>query len=753
MPEPLINRAVHANDKTITVNGGKGPPLDNAALDIKHVQEVPHKPHNAANPNRPAEPDDEAAGGSNVDHGNKEGASRVMFKPACNVTAKDVSSAIRRAKSPQCKQEIADVFCQQQAGQLYSLQLPNFCPNRGMKYAGLQFTKECWCGNQYGQHGAQLEEAHCQSICPGNASETCGAYLSNRVFGTGVHEVKREEAPLKHRILNATEQRVKIVFVLTVNGRAIRQVARLLRVIYSPEHFYYIHVDKRQEFLYRELLSLQERLPNVMLTQQRFSTIWGGASLLQAHLAFLTELFQERPSWDWDYYINLSESDYPVKSITELREYLTAYKGINFLRSFGKNVPRFIKKQGLDQTFHECENHLWRVGPRPLPSGVVFDGGSDWIGLWREFAHYAVFSQDELVSGLKKYYRHTLLPVESYFHMVLQNSKFCGQSTDNNLHLTNWRRKQGCKCQYKHVVDWCGCSPNDLKINDIEKLISFDKKPMFFARKFEAIVDQAVINMVDKTLHGYLYGAMPAQKSYWQNIYHHLDKSTRVGTDFDMKELIFRNYGNLIGPYDEIAIRHEWGPGQELTVSLAWVDPTNIVAASYDVHIPTSHYVSHQRPLLRNPLRPGIWTACVMIDLHLVARVQFLVNPLTLYKGQPISVSQALKAHAGPHGNEYTTTDFSEFLPNLRLSQSEELSEEARLNSHLFGQQLDWWVDQLAELFWPVQLACVLGASPSTGCPSLPQCQDTHWSSRSSDPKSDLRYVGDKLPVHLPPNR
>ena len=73
---------------------------------------------------------------------------------------------------------------------------------------------------------------------------------------------------------------------------------------------------------------------------------------------------------------------------------------------------RFIKKQGLDQTFHECENHLWRVGPRPLPSGVVFDGGSDWIGLWREFAYYAVFSQDELVTGLKKYYKYSLLPVE-----------------------------------------------------------------------------------------------------------------------------------------------------------------------------------------------------------------------------------------------------------------------------------------------------------------------------------------------------
>ena len=39
--------------------------------------------------------------------------------------------------------------------------------------------------------------------------------------------------------------------------------------------------------------------------------------------------------------------------------------------------------------------------------------------------------------------------------------RFCSSGVNNNLHLTNWRRKLGCKCQYKHIVDWCGCSPND----------------------------------------------------------------------------------------------------------------------------------------------------------------------------------------------------------------------------------------------------------------------------------------------------
>lgn len=36
---------------------------------------------------------------------------------------------------------------------------------------------------------------------------------------------------------------VKIVFLLTLNGRALRQVRRLLKILYHKNHYYYIHVD------------------------------------------------------------------------------------------------------------------------------------------------------------------------------------------------------------------------------------------------------------------------------------------------------------------------------------------------------------------------------------------------------------------------------------------------------------------------------------------------------------------------------
>lgn len=135
--------------------------------------------------------------------------------------------------------------------------------------------------------------------------------------------------------------------------------------------------------MFRELLYLERRFPNIRLTRRRFATIWGGASLLQMLLSSMRELLEY--NWEWDFVLNLSESDYPVKTLNKLVEFLTANRGKNFVKSHGREVQRFIQKQGLDKTFIECDNHMWRTGDRKLPWGVQIDGGSDWVALSREF--------------------------------------------------------------------------------------------------------------------------------------------------------------------------------------------------------------------------------------------------------------------------------------------------------------------------------------------------------------------------------
>lgn len=234
--------------------------------------------------------------------------------------------------------------------------------------------------------------------------------------------------------------------------------------------------------------------------------------------------------WHWDFVINLSESDFPVKTVDKLAEFLSANRDRNFVKSHGREVQRFIQKQGLDKTFVECDTHMWRIGDRTLPNGVQIDGGSDWVALSRPFVEYvAADEKDTLVEGLLKVFRHTLLPAESFFHTAIRNSKFCNTYVDNNLHVTNWKRRLGCKCQYKHVVDWCGCSPNDFKPDDWPRLLQTEGKQVFFARKFEPIINQAVILKLETWLYGHLHLVdVPNIYSYWQNVYCHKDSSPKA---------------------------------------------------------------------------------------------------------------------------------------------------------------------------------------------------------------------------------
>lgn len=53
------------------------------------------------------------------------------FVPKCDILGKDALSALHRAGSQLCRQEIANIVCQHQAGQLMPDALPQFCPQFG----------------------------------------------------------------------------------------------------------------------------------------------------------------------------------------------------------------------------------------------------------------------------------------------------------------------------------------------------------------------------------------------------------------------------------------------------------------------------------------------------------------------------------------------------------------------------------------------------------------------------------------------
>lgn len=188
----------------------------------------------------------------------------------CDITNGDAVSAITRASTIACKNMLRNVTCLAQEGKLYNMDIPNLCTlgtNPGEVVESLSFSKD------------------------NNSS-------------------------------------VRILFLMSLHGRSARQVKRLFKAIYHSNHYYYIHVDsvsycrtlycvyycsvlQRSDYLYREMKHLL-RYPNVALTPWQLATIWGGASLLQMLLRAIEDVDQ-RSDWKWDFFINLSESDYPIQ--------------------------------------------------------------------------------------------------------------------------------------------------------------------------------------------------------------------------------------------------------------------------------------------------------------------------------------------------------------------------------------------------------------------------------------------------------
>ncbi|XP_013115718.2 xylosyltransferase oxt [Stomoxys calcitrans] len=567
-----------------SLNLTNGTSADTAFLGHSSVSEIRQKSHDAdstddedAQPPIIANKRQHAASSStnNADYNESPPPSPLIskqqlgFTPSCDIISKDAISALQRAKTKDCRQHIAGIACSIQSGKFYPALLPSYCPSNhtannplgcfrdekkfrllsgyfinfkttnkpdkciqlclqsGFPYAGVQYGSECFCGADLPPESSKLPDSTCNMKCSGDSHEICGGYFAMNVFETGIAKFSAQVAEIGVRP-NTTNDDIRIAFLFTLNGRALRQVHRLLKALYSTKHVYYIHVDERQDYLYRKLLELEPKFANIRLARTRFSTIWGGASLLTMLLQSMNDLLKS--SYQWDFVINLSESDFPVKKLEKLERFLLANRNRNFVKGHGRETQRFIQKQGLDKTFVECDTHMWRIGDRKLPNGIQIDGGSDWVGLSRPFVKYVIENKDtqELLKGLLVIFRHTLLPAESFFHTVLRNSKFCNTYVDNNLHVTNWKRKLGCKCQYKHVVDWCGCSPNDFKPEDWSRLQNTESKMLFFARKFEPIINQGIILKLEEWLHGPYPTDMPNLQAYWQSFYNAEDKRSQA---------------------------------------------------------------------------------------------------------------------------------------------------------------------------------------------------------------------------------
>ncbi|EGZ78311.1 hypothetical protein NEUTE2DRAFT_80748 [Neurospora tetrasperma FGSC 2509] len=54
--------------------------------------------------------------------------------------------------------------------------------NKGYRFAGLEYSRECWCASQLFSLSSKVADAECNLPCDGDESQVCGGNLRISVY-------------------------------------------------------------------------------------------------------------------------------------------------------------------------------------------------------------------------------------------------------------------------------------------------------------------------------------------------------------------------------------------------------------------------------------------------------------------------------------------------------------------------------------------------------------------------------------------
>lgn len=200
-----------------------------------------------------------------------------------------------------------------------------------------------------------------------------------------------------------------------------------------------------------------------------------------------------------------------------------------------------------------------------------------------------------------------------------------------------------------------------------------------------------------------------------------------MGSDWDGKESVFRNYGGILGVWDDPVAALRLNAGKQGEVNVVWNDPTGARVETHTIKLESSWSVTFHKPKFERPIRPGVWNSRVELkDGSAIMETRFLVVPLTHENmkviDNPASVNAARVGNSQPEQNN--SRAFLEWKENV----------------HKTGESLEQWLDKLVSDFWKIEGMCRTYARQD-GCSYITDCAATDWSTFSPDPKSEFGEV------------
>ncbi|KAG8267286.1 hypothetical protein J6590_054683 [Homalodisca vitripennis] len=115
-----------------------------------------------------------------------------MFEIAGRVTAIDPGTYLgcyKDQESPRALKGHMEDF----RNNLVPFMCTGLCYSMGFLYAGIQYSKQCFCGDEHPNPNLKVVEAECAKPCSGDATKKCGGDYRNAVYQTGIPDVPVHE--------------------------------------------------------------------------------------------------------------------------------------------------------------------------------------------------------------------------------------------------------------------------------------------------------------------------------------------------------------------------------------------------------------------------------------------------------------------------------------------------------------------------------------------------------------------------------
>lgn len=271
------------------------------------------------------------------------------------------------------------------------------------------------------------------------------------------------------------------------------QVGRLLDALRHPGADCYLHLDAKTDM--RDYAHLAGR-PNVYFTPRRFLVRWASYRFTEALIECTRDVLATGRGYD---FVNLlSGQDYPIKPAAGFHAFLAAHPGESFMSFEAEEGSAWWQhaRRRVEQyhTTYYAFKGQYRVQqlingllPRrrfPLPYRLFGGPDGSWWTLSAAAARYLVDFLDEH-PRVRRFARFTWGSDEFLPATILLNSPLAA-----GIHPENYR-----------YIDWSagGANPKVLGSADFDQLA---RSPKFFARKFDASRDAAVLDRIDAELLG-----------------------------------------------------------------------------------------------------------------------------------------------------------------------------------------------------------------------------------------------------------